>query len=152
MSTAFPPDERESLRVPDGPAILPDSGERRSFSTGAVRDAGTGKGMPHLIPPIVMRRLAQRYEDGATKYAARNWEQGIPLSSYVDSALRHIWSMLEGKTDEDHAGAALWNIGGFIATEQAIKEGRLPDELNDLSDALWFGPGQSIIDSLTERL
>ena len=33
--------------------------------------------------------------------------------------------------DEDHIGAALWNIGSYIHTEQMIKEGLLPEELDD---------------------
>ncbi len=66
-----------------------DSGERREFSTGSVRDVRKGKGRFDLIPPCALLLLAQHYENGAVKYGDRNWEKGQPLSSYVDSMLRH---------------------------------------------------------------
>jgi hypothetical protein len=69
---------------------LPDSGKREEYSSGAVRDVATGKGRFDLLPPHALMRLAQLYEVGATKYAARNWEKGIPLDRFIDSAFRHM--------------------------------------------------------------
>lgn len=57
-----------------------------------------------------MRRLAQHYEEGAKKYADRNWEKGMPFSRYVDSAKRHLDKYVMGMTDEDHLAATAWNI------------------------------------------
>ena len=109
-----------------------DSGERSEFVTGAVRDRQSGKGRYDLLSPIALRRLAKHFENGATKYSDRNWEKGMPLSRYLDSALRHIFSILEGKTDEDHAAAAEWNMHAFMHTQEKIVSGALPEALDDL--------------------
>lgn len=112
---------------------LPDSGERSEFSTGAVRDAMSGKGLPSLIPPAAIRRLAKRFEDGAAKYGRDNWQKGIPLSRYNDAIIRHTLAAAEGQTDEDHLGAVLWNAAAWIWTLDEIAAGRLPIELSDLT-------------------
>jgi hypothetical protein len=105
---------------------LPDTGTRSEFTTGAVRDAMSGKGLPSQIPPEAIRRLALRFEDGASKYGVQNWMQGIPLSRYVDAIIRHTLAAAEGQDDEDHLGAVLWNAAAWIWTERQIVEGRLP--------------------------
>jgi len=109
-----------------------DSGKRQEFKTGAVRDIQTGKGRYDLLPPRALRRLAEHYENGAVKYGDNNWLKGIPLKRMMDSALRHIFKVLEGKTDEDHLTAAAWNIMGIIELQERIEEGLLPKELDDL--------------------
>ena len=115
-----------------GYAEVKDSGTRREFGTGAVRDAEQGKGRFDLLPFHALRRLAVHFENGARKYADRNWEKGIPLHSFVDSAMRHLSTYMEGGRDEDHLTAAAWNILCLIETEHWIKEGLLPPSLNDL--------------------
>jgi len=109
-----------------------DSGERRQFDTGSVRDVRRGKGRFDLISPVALKRLAKHTENGAVKYGDRNWERGQPICSYLDSALRHINCFLEGGRDEDHLAAAAWNIFSAIHTEEMIERGLLPAELNDL--------------------
>lgn len=111
---------------------LPDSGERSEFTTGAVRDAMSGKGTPSLIPIDALRAVSKRFEDGASKYGRDNWKKGIPLSRYVDSLYRHLWQLMEDDQAEDHGGAVIWNAMCLIQTKQWIKEGKLPKELNDL--------------------
>jgi hypothetical protein len=111
---------------------LKDSGNRNKFATGAVRDLSTGKGRYDFLPPHAIFRLATVYEKGAVKYAPRNWEKGIPLSRFWDSACRHWFQVLEGKTDEDHAAQAMWNVAGFIQTKYWIEQGVLPISLDDM--------------------
>ena len=94
--------------------ILPDSGERSEFNTGAVRDAMVGKGMPSLIPIDALRSVAKRFEDGAHKYGRDNWKKGIPASRYVDSLYRHLWQLMEEDELEDHGGAVIWNAMFFV--------------------------------------
>ena len=113
------------------PRIL-DSGKRQSFCTGAVRDVQTDKGRYDLLPPEAIAALARHFEGGSRKYGDRNWEKGVPLSRYLDSALRHTFKVLAGMDDEPHAEAAMWNMATFIATRQRILDGDLPKELNDL--------------------
>lgn len=116
-----------------------DSGAPRAeFDTGAVRDAASGKGRFDLIPMYVLKRLAVHYENGARKYADRNWEKGIPLHRYVDSAFRHLAAFMDGDRTEDHLAAILWNVAGYVWTEREIREGRLPATLQTVpwSDSL----------------
>ena len=115
---------------------LPDSGERREFPTGSVRDKRTGKGRYDLISPFGIYPLAKRLEDGMTKYGERNWEKGQPLMSYLDSAERHIENakedfLLGREHIEDHIGAAMWNLHAYAHTLAMIEAGLLPEELDD---------------------
>lgn len=58
---------------------------------------------------VLMLDVARHFENGALKYGERNWQKGIPISRYIDSALRHLMKDLAGETDEDHAAAFVWN-------------------------------------------
>jgi len=111
---------------------LKDSGKRKEFDTGAVRDTSEGKGRFDLLPTHALKRVAQTMEKGCAKYSARNWEKGIPLGRFMDSALRHLTQYLGGDRDEDHMAQAAWNVLCFIETEYRIKQGRLPQELDDM--------------------
>lgn len=134
---------------------LKDSGTRREFSTGAVRDVADGKGRCDLLPLVqvgeligsctlrqigmlmasgganhlrnailefceehgwglqtAMLEVSIHYEDGARKYTERNWEIGIPLHCFIDSAVRHYLKWRRGDTDEPHDRAVLWNLLG----------------------------------------
>ncbi len=109
-----------------------DSGVRESFPTGSVRDTRSGKGRFDLLPTYAMRRLAIHFENGAKKYGDSNWSKGQPLKRFADSGLRHTFAMLQGETDEDHLAAACWNFLCLMDTQERIKLGLLPKELDDL--------------------
>lgn len=137
--TADPPTPAEGLRLDTGkPRVeLEDSGERREAESGAVRDRARGKGRYDLITPLGLKRLAIHYENGAIKYADRNWEKGFPLSWFFDSMSRHCDDYMECRVlgeepKEDHLAAVAWNALGFIHTEEMIRRGKLPAELDDL--------------------
>jgi hypothetical protein len=132
---------------------LPDSGERRQFESGAVRDIAQGKGRCDLMPLGIigewmghdclsyineylykgntyflwkvlttfmdyrdmdpytsLLEVAKHFEDGAVKYGDRNWEKGIPVHCYIDSAVRHYLKYRRGDEDEPHDRAFMWNI------------------------------------------
>ena len=108
--------------------VLKDSGERRQFTTGAVRDRAVGKGRYDLLATQMMMRLARHYESGAIKYSDRNWEKGMEFSVYVDAAMRHLTKYLAGWNDEDHLAAAIWNIAALM-----FMEAKMP-ELDDLPE------------------
>jgi len=116
------------MRKTTDPYITKDSGEREKYESGAVRDKRGGKGRFDLITPIGLRRLAGVYERGAEKYAARNWEKGMPMSRFLDSALRHLNQYAEGLRDEDHLAQAAWNVFAMMHFEE------LRPDLNDLAD------------------
>jgi len=111
---------------------LKDSGQRRGFSTGSVRDMALGKGMPQLLSPLVNIELSKHFEKGGSKYGWRNWEKGQPLSELLGSAERHKEKRRIGLYDENHSLAWLWNVYCFVHTEIAIDLGLLPKELDDL--------------------
>lgn len=123
-------------KIPGSEFETLDSGQRREFPSGSVRDRAVGKGRFDLIPPEPVFALACLYERGAVKYGDRNWEKGQPLSSYTDSAGRHMEKMKAGWHDEDHVTAAIWNLFGYYTTLDRIYRGVLPIELDDRPDVM----------------
>lgn len=138
------------------PRIL-DSGARRQFETGAVRDDVEGKGRCDLMPldivgsvingvegavighiamfketnataelylalakfahltysdsrPTMLLEVAKHFEEGAKKYGENNWQKGLPVRCYIDSAVRHYLKWLRGDKDEPHDRAFVWNL------------------------------------------
>lgn len=63
-----------------------------------------------------MLEVSKHYEDGCKKYGERNWEKGIPLHCYIDSAIRHYFKFLRGDKDEPHDRAFIWNMLGALWT------------------------------------
>lgn len=100
---------------------LKDSGVREEFATGARRDTREGKGRFDLISYHALRRLALVMERGASKYGDHNWEKGMPLSRFMDSALRHLNQYLAGARDEDHLAQAAFNVFAMIHFEEAAR-------------------------------
>lgn len=157
------PEELTADRAPQAsiptPRVL-DSGARRQFESGAVRDICAGKGRCDLLPLDVVAvymcdtenqsrdwvldhicdfqrfgnherlyialdafaekvqwdsaklilEVARQFEDGAVKYGDNNWQKGIPVRCYIDSAVRHYLKFLRGDKDEPHDRAFCWNI------------------------------------------
>ena len=138
-----------------------DSGARREFASGAVRDCADGKGRCDLLPLDVIAEwmnddildyigeyircgnpanlwrvveefcalhnwdfysmlieVSKQFEDGANKYKPRNWESGILLHCYIDSALRHYIKYCRGDKDEPHDRAVCWNLLCAIWTQK----------------------------------
>ena len=111
---------------------IKDSGERKNFESGAMRDISTEKGRFDLLPPATLRALAIHFEKGAKKYADRNWEKGMPVSVYTNSALRHLCQFMDGHEDENHLIAALWNVVCAYETILRTQNKLLPEELNNM--------------------
>lgn len=99
-----------------------DSGNRRQFASGAVRDIQEGKGDMASIPWESILRLSVHYENGAKKYDRWNFRKGIPVSSFIDSACRHLAKYQCGLDDEDHLAAAAFNILGAMLMENTKPE------------------------------
>lgn len=147
-----------AVAFPDDVPHIKDSGERREFDTGAVRDIQEGKGRCDLMPLDVVAEIlcdaddpdavlmgiatfmetgqimhlhyalemfrnmwgistdtmllevAKHFEAGAKKYGENNWQKGIPVNCYIDSAVRHYLKWLRGDKDEPHDRAFCWNI------------------------------------------
>lgn len=138
--------------------MIKDSGNRRKFETGAVRDMQEGKGRPTLMPlevaswvmypdvtgddiltsiarfredndtthlynalrifglttygylETMLLEVSIHFEEGAKKYGENNWQKGLPVDCYLDSAIRHYLKHRRGDTDEHHDRAFCWNI------------------------------------------
>ena len=102
--------------------MIKDSGSRRDFGTGAVRDMCEGKGDMVGIPWESILRLSKHYEAGAKKYERWNFRYGIPVSSFIDSACRHLAKYQCGIDDEDHLAAAAFNVLGAMLMENTKPE------------------------------
>lgn len=111
---------------------LADSGARREFATGSVRDVRTGKGRYDLLMWRAIHQLAIQLELGAEKYGPDNWRRGQPLSVYFDSMSRHAANFRTGKRDERHERGMIWNAMALVETMEMIREGLLPPELDDI--------------------
>lgn len=139
--------------------MIKDSGARRTFNTGAVRDIQDSKGRPSLMPfrvaarmlrddfdredvmtaighffetrdtqylyhaldffselafdgsvPTMLLEVSVHFEEGALKYGENNWQKGIPVECYMDSAIRHYLKYKRGDQDEPHDRAFVWNL------------------------------------------
>jgi len=131
---------------------IKDSGERREFGTGAVRDMAKGKGRFDLLPWAVIRAIAIHYQKGCEKYGDRNWEKGLPVKSFLDSAMRHAAQVVDGRNDENHLIAAIWNLCCAYQTILWIQEGKLPAELYDMPHKITLPDpyGQYVINDWSE--
>lgn len=58
----------------------------------------------------MLLEVAKHFEEGAKKYGENNWQKGIPVNCYIDSAIRHYLKWLRGDTDEPHDRAFVWNL------------------------------------------
>lgn len=54
--------------------------------------------------------VAKHFEEGANKYGENNWQKGIPVHAYMDSAIRHLLKFIASWNDEPHDRAFCWNI------------------------------------------
>jgi hypothetical protein len=88
--------------------------ERREYDTGAVRSGDCEQTRYDLISPIGLERLAQTYAEGAEKFGAFNWENGMPVNDLLNHAIAHVYKFLRGDRSEDHLAHAAWNLLGAI--------------------------------------
>lgn len=56
-----------------------------------------GKARTDLLCPIAMMGTAQVLAKGARKYAAWNWDKGMPWSKVIGSLLRHTFKFMLGE-------------------------------------------------------
>lgn len=56
------------------------------------------------VPTRLIWQVGKVLDFGAQKYTAHNWRSGGSWSSCLDSALRHLFRMLEGAATDDESG------------------------------------------------
>lgn len=99
----------------DGEFVTKDSGKRKQFKEGMVRDISEDKTRYDLVYMPMLKRWADLMSRGAKKYGERNWELAESqeaLNRFRESALRHMFQWFNGDIDEDHASAVFFNISG----------------------------------------
>lgn len=96
---------------------IKDSGKRKEFDSGMVRDVTDDKVKWHLLGDgPMLERWAEHLTRGAQKYTDRNWMKANgeeEASRFMESAWRHFMQWTNGNTDEDHAAAVFFNINGY---------------------------------------
>lgn len=112
----------EEIATATAKPVIKDSGERTTFLSGAQRDMHEGKGDMASVPWEAILRLSVHYENGAKKYERWNFRKGIPVSSFIDSACRHLAKYQCGCDDEDHLAAAAFNVLGAMLMENTKPE------------------------------
>lgn len=110
--------------------------DTRAFATGATRGVDTGKLMYEgFLSPLVLRRYAEymhkmrlrNIPDGQQVRAPDNWQKGMPLNTYADSGIRHVfewWLLHDGLKAYDENGvemqledvlcAIMFNVMGYL--------------------------------------
>lgn len=109
--------------------VVKDSGKRAELGNGFVRDAEDGKpdltrylmipGL-ELIPVEMLERWGTHMLKGAEKYGKENWRKATGLAAklrFGRSLVRHVWALLIGKRDEDHACAIMFNASAYELTK-----------------------------------
>jgi dATP/dGTP diphosphohydrolase len=105
---------------------IKDSGQRKEFSGGMVRDAADDK-VDYLLAldGPMFKRWAAHMTKGAKKYSARNWMKAngeAELEHAKKSLGHHFIQYLDGETDEDHASAIFFNINLIEYVRNRMKE------------------------------
>lgn len=54
--------------------------------------------------------VSKHFEEGAKKYGEYNWQKGISIHSFMNSAIRHLLKHRLGWDDESHDKAFVWNV------------------------------------------
>jgi hypothetical protein len=58
-----------------------------------------------LVPPVALLKMAKVMELGARKYGPYNWrEKQVRYTVYLEAALRHIYSALDGEEIDPESG------------------------------------------------
>lgn len=87
----------------------------------SVLDAFRGDD-PFKDAPTMFLEVSKHFEEGAEKYGENNWQKGLPVKCYINSAIRHYLKYLRGDKDEPHDRAFVWNILCAIWTCEAMPE------------------------------
>jgi hypothetical protein len=125
---------QEAEQGQKGPDLPSDPSGLVQHGSGALRESKAGKGKPHLLLlsfPYALQQLSLHVDCELGR--ERNFEKGLPLSSFMDAALRHLTLWSCGDTEPHHLRAALWNIAAMMETEHRVGTGYLSEDLDDIN-------------------
>lgn len=104
--------ESETAADADAPEALRENARIKATGPGmAMRESGK---LPyHLIPPEFSMVLAAVLQNGTEKYAARNYEKGLPLEDLLRGMEAHLLAIKAGEiydreSDLPHAAHLAW--------------------------------------------
>lgn len=104
--------------------IVKDSGQRKQFDGGFVRDVTDDKVDYTLIQDGPMYdRWAIHLTKGAAKYGKRNWLKASDQEAYErfrEGFARHARQVMRGDIDEDHKAACFFNLDGMARMEEKL--------------------------------
>ena len=103
-----------------GPIAFEDIGQHKEVVQGLRYDEG--KERVDLLPPDALLELGKVYGAGSVKYAARNWEKGMPWSKVLGPLMRHLFKWMKGeKIDPEdgqlHIAKVAWNALALLTYE-----------------------------------
>lgn len=102
--------------------VVKDSGQRKTFAGGMMRDVQDGKlDWWRLYVGPLMRRYIAHITKGASKYpditpGVPNWTLAAgheEMHRFQASAARHFAQWMAGDREEDHAAAVVFNLNGY---------------------------------------
>jgi hypothetical protein len=100
-----------------------DTGDKKEFASGMVRNAATGKiEYDRVFEGPLFERWAAHLTKGAAIYPDRedgsaNWTLAngpAELIRFRKSAVRHFIQAMRGDDDEDHFAAVCFNLNGML--------------------------------------
>lgn len=119
----YPDHEVPAWARPEGEVSPRVSLENTAFEGGGVRDGAEKTERFELAwtsdqpyDDQMLTRYARWMARGADKYADRNWESFASddaLEHAKGSLLRHVFKLLAGQVDEDHAAAVWFNVAAI---------------------------------------
>ncbi len=85
-----------------------------------------GKPQYSLISLACLEPMVRGLEYGEKKYSRNNWKKGMPQSQILNSTLRHISEMLEGRMIDEESGlphiALIQCNGMFLGNPNNIQD------------------------------
>lgn len=75
-----------------------------------------------LVPEIFIRRVAQRFTEGAEKYGAYNYRKGINDPEFIQERINHLKNhlsqfLMEGNDKDDNLAAIGWAVAMLMEFE-----------------------------------
>ncbi len=110
--------------------IVKDSGKRKEFNSGMVRDTEDNKtDYTALLDGPMLDRWAEHLTKAKVKYpdvapGVANWTLAAGEEEMVrfrKSAFRHFRQWLRGDQDEDHASGLFFNVNGYEYVRTKLK-------------------------------
>lgn len=95
--------------------------------SGTNRSSDNGKPRYDLVPLLLLRRCAIHMARNMESKGEANWRNACTqedINRAMQSAFRHFIDWFEGKADEDHAAALMFNVGLAEEAKEKMNRGK----------------------------